>query len=274
MATFEISDEELSSLTNSIKIRFGYDFTNYEPKSLKRGFARLIMKHDLGSLLGLWSKILADRDFILGCIDDLTVNLTELFRNPEVWVKIREEIIPSLDQQSSIDIWHAGCSTGEEIYTMAIVLEQYRAYNRSKILATDLSATALAKAMEGSFSNMLHKKYKESFEKYLAIGKFENYFKINERDVVVNDSLKKNILFQRHNLVQDPMDKKFDIIFCRNVMIYFDEKLKMKVLNLFHSSLKPGGYFIIGYYDMMPDAGKELFSLYDASTRIYQKKKQ
>jgi chemotaxis protein methyltransferase CheR len=271
MTTYEISDEELNSLTSSIKIRYGIDFTNYEPKSLKRGFARLIMKHDLGSLVGLWGKVLKDKEFILSCIDDLTVNLTELFRNPEVWIKIRDEIIPSLMNQPNIDIWHAGCSTGEEIYTMAIVLEQNRAYNKSKLMATDLSATALAKAMEGSYSSLLQKKYKESFEKFLTIGKFDNYFDSGEREIKVKDALKRNVLFQRHNLVQDKMNQKFDIVFCRNVMIYFDEKLKMSVLNLFHSCLKPGGYMIIGYYDMMPEASKELFKLSDATTRIYRK---
>lgn len=272
MSKFEISDAELASLTNSIKIRYGIDFTNYETKSLKRGFARLIMKHDLGSLLGLWSKILKDREFILGCIDDLTVNLTELFRNPEVWIKLRDEIVPSLDHLPTIDIWHAGCSTGEEIYTMAIVLEQHDAYNKSRILATDLSATALAKAMEGSYSTLLHKKYKQSFSKFFSKGVFNDYFNESESGMMIKDDYKRNVMFQRHNLAQDQMDRKFEIIFCRNVMIYFDEKLKMRALELFHSSLRPGGLFVIGYYDMMPEASKELFELLDASTRIYKKK--
>jgi chemotaxis protein methyltransferase CheR len=271
MSKYEITDEELASLTNSIKVRYGIDFTNYETKSLKRGFARLIMKHDLGSLLGLWTKILKDREFILGCIDDLTVNLTELFRNPEVWVKLRDDIVPTLNQAPTIDIWHAGCSTGEEIYTMAIVLEQHKAYHKTKVLATDLSASVLAKALEGNYNSLLYKKYKESFGKFFSRGSFNDYFEESEEGVRIRDQYKKNVMFQRHNLAQDDMEKKFDLIFCRNVMIYFDDKLKMRALNLFHSSLKPNGFFVIGYYDMMPEASKTLFVLHDASTRIYRK---
>ena len=268
----EISDEELASLTAAIKTRYGIDFTNYESKSLKRGVARLITKYNLGSLVGLWSKILKDREFFLSCIDDLLVNLTEMFRNPEIWVKIKNDILPQFAGNSSVKIWHAGCSTGEEIYTMGIVLSNVRLYQRASITATDLSSQAMAKAMEGVYPQMLWKKYLSSFKQYFPDGKAEDFFSLDGDNIRVNDNLKKNVSFQRHNLVQDRMPKKFDIIFCRNVMIYFDEVLKMKVLNLFHSCLEPGGYLIIGYYDMLPEQHKDLFTLYDATTRIYKKK--
>jgi chemotaxis protein methyltransferase CheR len=268
----EISDEELNSLTAAIKTRYGIDFTNYEMKSLKRGIARLISRHHLGSLVGLWSKILKDREFFLSCIDDLLVNLTEMFRNPEIWIKIKSDILERLRANPSVKIWHAGCSTGEEIYTMAIVLTNTRLYNKAEIMATDLSTMAMSKAMAGVYSHMLWKKYIESFRQYFPDGKAEDYIRLEGNEIRVNDSLKRNITFQRHNLVQDKMPKKFDLIFCRNVMIYFDEVLKMKVLQLFHSCLEPGGYLVIGYYDMLPEAHKDLFTLYDATTRIYRKK--
>lgn len=269
----EISDEELSSLTAAIKTRYGIDFTNYEQKSLKRGIARLITKYNLGSLLGLWSKVLKDREFLLSCIDDLLVNLTELFRNPEIWIKIKADLLEQLKGNTSIKIWHAGCSTGEEIYTMSIVLSHAKLYQRAAITATDLSSQAMAKAMEGIYPELLWKKYVASFKQYFPDGNVDNYFKLDGTNIKINDNLKKNITFQRHNLVQDRMPKKFNIIFCRNVMIYFDEVLKMKVLNLFHSCLEDDGYLIIGYYDMLPEGHKELFTLYDATTRIYKKKK-
>jgi len=268
----EISDEELQSLTSAIKTRYGIDFTNYETKSLKRGIARLITKYDLGSLVGLWSKILKDREFFLSCIDDLLVNLTEMFRNPEIWVKIKNDLLPQFKFNLAIKVWHAGCSTGEEIYTMAIVLAQSKLYSKAEITATDLSTQALSKAITGIYPQLLWKKYVASFQQYLPDGKPEDYFVLAGDEIIINESLKKNVHFQKHNLVQDKMQKKFDIIFCRNVMIYFDEKLKMKVLSLFHSCLEPGGYLIIGYYDMLPDQHKELFALYDATTRIYKKK--
>ncbi|MBS1637562.1 MAG: protein-glutamate O-methyltransferase CheR [Bacteroidetes bacterium] len=268
----EISDEELKSLTVAIKTRYGIDFTNYEVKSLKRGIARLITKYNLGSLIGLWSKILKDREFLIGCIDDLLVNLTEMFRNPEIWEKIRADLMEQYKNKSTIKIWHAGCSTGEEIYTMAIVLSQAGLYGRADVTATDLSSAAMAKAMEGNYSSFLWKKYLGAFKQYFPGGKPEDFFEIAEDHVKVKESLKKNISFKKHNLVQDPMNKKFDVIFCRNVMIYFDEVLKMKVLNLFYNCLEPGGYLIIGYYDMLPEQSKELYNLYDPKTRIYVRK--
>lgn len=268
----EISDEELQSLTAAVKTRYGIDFTNYESKSLKRGIARLITKHNLGSLVGLWSKIIKDREFFLSCIDDLLVNLTEMFRNPEIWIRIKTDLLEQLKTKPSIKLWHAGCSTGEEIYTMGIVLSHSKLYYKSEITATDLSTQAMSKAMEGIYPQMLWKKYVASFKSYFPDGKSEDYFRVENDEIKINDSLKRNVSFQRHNLVQDRMPKKFDIIFCRNVMIYFDEVLKMKVLNLFHSCLEPGGFLIIGYYDMLPEAHKELYTLYDATTRIYRKK--
>jgi chemotaxis protein methyltransferase CheR len=268
----EITDEELASLTTAIKTRFGIDFTSYEKKSLKRGFARLIARNDLGSLLGLWSKILKDKEFLVKYIDDLLVNLTELFRNPEIWLKIKDDVLERLKTRPAINIWHAGCSTGEEIYSMAIVLkEQYLLY-KTKAVATDLSTAALNTAKDGIYNKMLYKKYVSSYLSYYPKGNPDKHFNIDEHTIAIKEELKKHVTFSIHNLVQDKMNKKFNIIFCRNVMIYFDEDLKMKVLKLFYESLEDDGFFIIGYYDMLPENSKELFVLHDATTRIYKKK--
>ncbi len=267
----EISDEELSALTNAIKIRYGFDFTNYEKKSLKRGFSRLIAKYELENLLGLWSKVLKDRQFILGCIDDLTVNLTELFRNPEIWIKLRDNILPQYLSNPQLSVWHAGCSTGEEIYTMAFILDELGFLKKTKSLGTDLSLTALNKAREGIYPQIIFNRYLSSFRKFFKEKDTTRFFDLTDDFAEVKMDFKKHIVFERHNLVQDPMNKKFDIILCRNVMIYFDDVLKIKVLKLFHSCLKDDGYFIIGYYDMLPDSYKEFFTLADPVTRIYRK---
>ncbi|MGZ3867259.1 MAG: CheR family methyltransferase [Bacteroidia bacterium] len=269
----EISDEELVSITTAIKTRFGIDFTCYEKKSLKRGIARLIARNNLGSMLGLWSKILKDKEFLVSYIDDLLVNLTELFRNPEIWLKIKDDLLERFKSKPVINMWHAGCSTGEEIYTMAIVLKEQGLLNKTRVVATDLSTTALEAAKKGVYNKMLWKKYAASYLTYFPKGNPERHFTINENEIVVNEDLTRHVRFLNHNLVQDKMDKRFNLIFCRNVMIYFDETLKMKVLKLFYDSLEDDGFFIIGYYDMLPEASKELFVLYDATTRIYRKNK-
>ncbi len=270
--TIHISDEELTALMQAMKNRYGLDFTNYEKSSLKRGIIRLMMKNGMSSSLELWSRVLKDREFFMNSIDDLLVNLTELFRNPDVWLKIRQNI---LDQYNGkpLNIWHAGCSTGEEVYTMGIVLDEHGNLNRSSILATDLSDTALRKARKGEYSMILIEQYLTPFMKFYPNRKMEDYFDFSQTSAKIKPRYQQQVTWKKHNLVHEGINQKFDIIFCRNVMIYFDETLKLKVLNLINNSLKEGGYLIIGYYDIMPEAGKKLFDLYDVKTRIYKKKK-
>lgn len=267
----KITDEEMSALMVAIKNRYGLDFTNYEKTSLKRGINRLIMKNNMESSLDLWSRILKDYDFFNQAIDDLLVNLTELFRNPDVWIKLRDEILDKFKNQS-LKVWHAGCSTGEEVYTMAIVLSEKGLLSTSRISASDLSKKALAKAKEGSYSLEIIKQYLTPFLKFFPNRKIEDYFDFNQKFATIKSNYRKNIFFEKHNLVHDAVDGKYDIVFCRNVMIYFDDTLKKHVLNLLYKSLKPNGYLIIGYYDIMPEAGKQLFKVEDIRTRIYRKK--
>lgn len=134
-----IRDEEVKSLMKAINRRYGLDFTKYEIKSLKRGITRLMSKHKMKNILELWAVILKDDDFFKKSIDDLMVNLTEMFRNVDAWVMIRDDIIKLFSTESSLKIWHAGCSTGEEVYTLAIILDELDRLKSTKAIATDLS---------------------------------------------------------------------------------------------------------------------------------------
>ena len=267
-----ISDEELNALMHALKNRYGLDFTNYEKKSLKRSIARLMMKHKMTSMLELWAKIIKDKEFFEKGIDDLLVNLTELFRNPDAWIMIRDNILTQFKSKSKLNVWHAGCSTGEEVYTMAIVLEEKGMLHRTKAWATDLSSIALAKAIKGEYSLMIIDQYLKPFLNFYPDKKMADFFDFEENHASIKDRFRQHVSFQRHNLVHDQANEKQDIIFCRNVMIYFDEKLKIQVLELFDRTLNEGGFLIIGYYDIMPDRGKELFEVYDVKTRVYRKK--
>lgn len=231
-----------------------------------------MMKHKMESIIELWSVVLKDNEFFKNAIDDLLVNLTELFRNPDVWIKLNEDILKK-KVGSSLRIWHAGCSTGEEVYTMTFLLEAMNMLHSSRLTATDLSTTALSKAVKGEYSLLLLKQYLVPFLKFFPYKGMEDYFDFKDTHATIKSRYQTNVVFRKHNLVADPMSDKFDLIFCRNVMIYFDESLKHRVLQLLHKSLKPGGYLIIGYYDIMPDVGKEYFDIYDVKTRIYIKKK-
>jgi chemotaxis protein methyltransferase CheR len=267
----QVTNEELNAFTIAVKTRFGLDFTSYEQKSLKRGLIRLISKKDLKSMLGLWGQMLRDKTLIVSYIDELLVNLTEFFRNYDLWQKVKEEILQKVGYQNELTIWHAGCSTGEEVYTMAMVLKERFLLHKSKILATDLSAKALSQAIDGRYNNLIWDKCAKSYDLYNPEGNIERYFSKNEQNFEVVKQLKKQIQFQRHNLVQDKMEESFKIIFCRNVMLYFDSVLKMRVLELFYDALEDDGFLIIGYYDMLPYRSKEMFTLYCAKTRIYKK---
>ena len=271
MNPITVSDEELTALMVAIKNRYGLDFTNYEKSSLKRGVSRLMMKHHMSSLLELWARILRDAEFFAEAIDDLLVNLTELFRNPDVWLMMRDKILEEFKGQN-LSIWHAGCSTGEEVYTMSIVLEERKMLERASLVATDLSKKALDKAKNGKYSLPVLKQYLKPLLEYLPRARMDMYFDFKEDHASIKNRYKRKVSFSHHNLVQDQSIGKFDIIFCRNVMIYFDEKLKMEVLNLLYKSLKPDGFLIIGFYDIMPEYGKKLFQIYDIKTRVYRKR--
>jgi len=255
----------------AINNRYGLDFTNYEHSSLKRGIIRLMMKHKMETIIELWSVVLRDNVFFKNAIDDLLVNLTELFRNPDVWIRLRDDVLKEF-KDPSLKVWHVGCSTGEEVYTMTFLLESLGMLTRSHLTATDLSTSALNKAIKGEYSLLLLKQYLIPFLKFFPNKGMEDYFDFHDTYAGVKPRYQANVDFKKHNLVKDGMTEKFDIIFCRNVMIYFDDILKERVLKLLHNSLKPNGYLIIGYYDIMPDFGKEYFSIYDVKTRIYKPK--
>ncbi|MDO1451259.1 protein-glutamate O-methyltransferase CheR [Rhodocytophaga aerolata] len=269
---YSISDEELNSITKAVFTRYGIDFTNYEPVSLKRRIARILAVYKLENVIDLWRKIIYEKEFIQLFIDEVTVGLTEMFRNHDFWIKLREDIFSQLKSKKDISIWHAGCSTGEEVYSMAICLTEEGLISRCTVIATDLNSKSIEQAKQGRFSSMYAKAYASN---YLAAKgkKTINYYHGLEQDEMVFNKLDlQHFTFHQHNLVKDLVGTTYNLILCRNVMIYFDETLKMKILDLFHKSLKEDGFLAIGYYDSLPEGYKKYFSVYDATCKIYKKK--
>jgi chemotaxis protein methyltransferase CheR len=266
-----ISDEELISINRAIHTRYGMDFSNYEPTSFKRRIARVIDKYALESSLGLWRKLINDKDFIFTFIDEITVGLTEMFRNSNFWIKLRKDILPDLQLKQSFSIWHAGCSTGEEVYSMAITLSEENLLPRAQVVATDLNSQSVKAAQVGMFSDYYTKTYHTNYNTSGGKKALTDYYTLVEGNMHFNQLNTQNFHFYQHNLVKDPMSQQFDIIFCRNVMIYFDEVLKMQALRLFYTSLKDDGYFIIGYYDALPKGYQQFFALADPTTKIFRK---
>lgn len=267
-----ITEEEVNAFMLAMRKRYDLDFTNYEPKSLVRGMTRLMAKHEMNGMLELWSRILKDDDFFLNSIDELMVNLTELFRNPEAWIRIKNEILSQYQKADQIKIWHAGCSTGEEVISMAITMEDAGLFHKCIALATDLSNTALNTARKGAYSINSVKSYEKNFLKYNPRKRLSDYFTYSEKVVTVKPYYLSKAKFLRNNLVDLSINEKFDIIFCRNVLIYFDGKLKTQILAHLESCLNDGGYIILGYYDTMPNQSIDIFDVHDNSVRIYRKK--
>jgi chemotaxis protein methyltransferase CheR len=266
-----LTDEELASINRAILTRYGIDFFNYETNSLKRRVARVIDKYQFESSLGLWRELISNKDFINVYIDELTVGLTEMFRNPDFWIKLKNDIIPHISNNKTISIWHAGCSTGEEVYSMGILLNEENLLWKTEIIGTDLNSQSIENCKLGTFNAMYKDLYTKNYINQNGRYQLEKYYEVNGENLRFNKVPFKQIQFYQHNLTKDPMNKQFDIIFCRNVMIYFDEVLKIKVLKQFADALKPNGFLIIGYYDALPNQFSDFFTLYDPSIKTYRK---
>lgn len=268
-----ITDEELQAINRAILLRYGIDFSNYEPQSLKRRMGRALQKFDIENIFVLWKIMLKDNDFIFKLIDEITVGLTELFRNPALWTYLKEEFDAKYASNPSLNIWHAGCSTGEEVYTMSIILYEIGLLLKTKIWATDLSGQAIKTAEEGIFAEDTFKSYAKNYQEYAPNKDLKQYFFRQHEFWQVFQTFKQHITFEQHNLTKDAVKDKYDVIFCRNVMIYFDEILKMRVLEKFYYALKDDGLFVIGYYDALPNGYEQLFQIHDVGNKIFRKRK-
>ena len=267
-----LTDEELNSLTSAILRRYGIDFTCYEPTSLKRRVLRSISVLKLESVHNLWIKLLRDRDFIVSFIDELSVGLTAMFRDPILWRALKEQGLYAIPQRETLNVWHSGCSTGEEVYSMNIVLAEMNWQQRVKSLATDMSEAALKTAKTGEYHALKIAEYEKNYLVYNPIGKFNRYCQITEQAGTMQPELIRQTTFRCHNLITDTIEDQYDIIFCRNVMIYFDQASKVKLLDQFYRHLNPGGLLIIGFYDtLVPLIDKHKFHYLNLDAKIFQK---
>lgn len=273
MHRIEITDEELNSLTSAIMTRHGIDFTCYEPKSLKRRVTRALSVFKLNSIHDLWLKILHERDFVHLFVNELSVGLTEMFRDPFFWQKLATLLPALIHEKGKIHVWHAGCSSGEEVYTFSILLRELGLEGKVCALATDINTDALQQAKKGKYHQLKFKDYHYNYLKHKSNGTgLSQYYSNDGRYGVMDPKLIKHVSFEKSNLITDTVHKKFDIIFCRNVMIYFDIGAKKLVLEKLYNNLNPDGLLIIGFFDaLIPIIDKAKFELFDLSNKIFKK---
>ncbi|MBK6263656.1 protein-glutamate O-methyltransferase CheR [Marivirga sp. S37H4] len=241
----EISD--LRRITELVKEQYRYDFTNYAMSSFRRRILRIMELYKFGSADLLIKRLKDDKSFFDEFISEITVNVTEMFRDPSFWRELRDNVIPNiLLNHNTISIWHAGCSSGEEVFSMAILLKEMGILNKAKIIATDIDKVILDKAKLGHYSMKNMELNEKNYIRFEGKGSFKDYFTEQNGKAVMDKTLIDNVSFREHDLVQGVVFNKFDLILCRNVMIYFNQNLQNEVLKKHHESLFKYGYLVIG----------------------------
>lgn len=250
----------------------GYDFRNYAVSSLQRRITHRMNAENVNTISELQGLILYDRSVMQRFVQDLSINVTEMFRDPDFFQVVRSKVIPLIQDKPKIRIWHAGCSSGEEVYSMAILLHEVGLYEKTTIYGTDMNEDIVNKASEGRFPFNKMRKYTKNYLKAGGTKEFSGYYTANGHDVSIQPFLKKNILFATHNLATDYSFNEFDLIFCRNVLIYFNHELKNRVYKLFYQSLSSDGLVCFGNKEsLVSSQTTELFNEFDLKNNIYYK---
>lgn len=244
--SIENEDIELQLLIEAIYLRYGYDFRKYSRAHIKRRVMHRLEISGFKNLSEMQYEIIYNNKFFYDILPDFSINVTEMFRDPLFYLKIREEVVPILKTYPFIKIWHAGCSSGEEVYSMAILLKEEGLYDNAQIYATDFNDQILRKAKEGIYPIANIKEYTSNYQKAGGNSSFSDYYISKYDSVIMEPSLRKNIVFADHNLVTDGVFGEMNLIVCRNVLIYFTRELQDRAIKLFLDSLCPGGLLALG----------------------------
>jgi chemotaxis protein methyltransferase CheR len=237
---------EVELLLEGIFRHYGFDFRSYAYSSLKRRLWKRITTEGLRSISELQDRVLHDAAIMEKLLLDLSINVSSMFRDPSFYRCFRTTVIPVLRTYPFIRIWHAGCSTGEEVYSMAILLEEEGLYDRARIYATDINEIVLRSAKAGIYPVDKMQEYTQNYLRAGGTSSFSSYYTARYDAAIFDSSLTRNVVFSQHNLVTDRSFSEFNVILCRNVMIYFDRKLQDRVHALFHESLVPLGFLGLG----------------------------
>lgn len=266
-----LEDIEVELFVRALKLRHGYDFSQYAPASLKRRVLQLARAQHAGTVSNLTTRLLHEPDFLPIALEGLSVPVSEMFRDPDVFRALREQVFPVLASYPQINIWQAGCAHGQEVYSLAILLEEAGLYERTQIYATDFNESALQHAQEGIYPAKEAQLWSRN---YLAAGgshTLADYYSARYELIKLDQRLRRNVTFANHNLVTDEVFCEAHLVLCRNVLIYFSDPLQDRTLALFRDSLVRGGFLCLGTresLDFAPSAAD--FSAVDSARRIYR----
>jgi chemotaxis protein methyltransferase CheR len=267
-----MNNKEYRQFLESVRFVYGYDFTEYAEASVIRRISAFMESNKVSSVKDLGRMVLKDESAFEQFIQEITVNVTEMFRDPLFYKSLRKNVISRLATYPFIKVWIAGCSTGEEVYSMAILFREEGLLDRTVIYATDINQDALQKAREGISSINTMKNYTENYLKAGGKNSFSDYYKAKYNSVLWDKTLRQNIVFSVHNLAMDKSFNEFQLILCRNVLIYFNQALQSKVISLFYESLCPFGFLALGNKESLLFAEKRnCFEEIDKKEKIFMK---
>jgi Methylase of chemotaxis methyl-accepting proteins len=242
----EVTDDEMESLLNEVLEIYGYDFSDYSRASLKRRINRLFQNDHFSGFAEFNQRVKNDHRYFARFVEEITVNVTEMFRDPPFYLALREKVLPVLSTHPLIRIWHAGCSTGEEVYSMAILLQEAGLLHKSLLYATDINPGVLDILRKGIFPLRAMKQYSENYIQSGGKQDFSKYYTAKYEWAKFDEDLAEKMIVSTHNLVSDRSFNAFQLILCRNVLIYFDKQLQEKALRLFDESLESLGFLALG----------------------------
>lgn len=237
---------EINLLLEAIFLKYGYDFRNYSIAHVRRRIRRRMELGGFESISALQHQVIHDDSFFHTILTDLSINVTEMFRDPSFFLAVRREVVPFLVTYPFVRVWHAGCATGEELYSMAILLKEEGLFDRIQLYATDFNDMVLQKAREGIVQARLLKEYTENYQRGGGCRSFADYYTAKYEWAILDSSLKEKVVFANHNLVTDHVFGEMQLIVCRNVLIYFSRELQNRVIRLFYESLCRGGILCLG----------------------------
>ena len=268
----ELERTEIQLLLEGVYRHYGFDFRAYAYASLRRRIWKRIDSDGLKTISALQDRVLHDPSMMERLLLDLSINVTAMFRDPGFYVAFRRDVVPALRTYPFIRIWHAGCSTGEEAYSMAILLEEEDLYDRARIYATDINEVVIRKAKEGIFPLDRMQEYTQNYLRAGGTRSFSEYYTAMYDGALFAPRLMRNIVFSQHNLVTDRSFAECNVILCRNVLIYFDRTLQQRVHKLFHESLPTYGYLGLGSKESLRFTGfEENYEAVDRREKIYRK---
>lgn len=245
-------NEDIRSFLDAVHERYGYDLRGYSPASISRRVRAALAHSGLADLATLQARLLEDPTVFATVLDDLTVRVSEMFRDPLFHLAFREQVVPLLRTYPALNIWHCGCANGEEVYSIAILLTETGLYDRSQIYATDLSQRALDQAKEGVYSAQRLQVFSDNYRRAGGSADFGDYVTKAYDRMAVRGSLRRKVLFFQHDLVTDHVFAEMQVVFCRNVLIYFGPELRARVFAKLTGSLAPGGFLALGAEERLP----------------------